>query len=99
MLRLRTLLISGSPLSISWTINICYLYLFSSPCLLATWLLFSNLPLKFKFDKVEGCCWRMGPLCQNLRTRIMCYLDFILFHMNVGYLAFIFKLSREIQTW
>jgi hypothetical protein len=30
------------------------------------WILFLNLPLKFELDKVEGRCWRVDLLCQNL---------------------------------
>jgi hypothetical protein len=99
LLRSRTLLKGGSLMSVSWTINVCYLDLYSSPWLLDTWILFLNPPLKFKLDKVEGRCWWMGPLYQNLWTRIMCYLDFILFHVNAGYMAFIFEPSHEIRTW
>jgi hypothetical protein len=59
MLRSRMLLIGGSLMLDSWTISVCYLDLFSSPWLLATWLLFLNSPLKFQLDKVKGRCWRM----------------------------------------
>jgi hypothetical protein len=44
-----------------WTRNVCSVELFSLAWLWATWLLFSNPPMKFKFLKVEDVADRWVP--------------------------------------
>jgi hypothetical protein len=99
LLRSRTPLTGGSKCQTHWTINVCYLDLFSFPWLLATWLLFLNPSLKFQIDKVEGRCWRVGPGCQIIWKGNVYYVWFILFPVIAAYLTFIFEPAREIWTW
>jgi hypothetical protein len=55
-----------------WTRNVCYVELFSSASLLATWLFFSNPPMKFEFLKVEDVLLTSGsPTSDSLNNKRM----------------------------
>jgi hypothetical protein len=97
LLRSRTLLIGGSLMSDSLNNKRVLSELISSPWLLASWILFSNLPMKLKLNKLEGRCWQVGPCCQNQWTRIVCYLDLFSSPWMLA-IGFYFEPTREIRT-
>jgi hypothetical protein len=81
---------------ILWIIHVLSEFYFCSPW---CWLL--GFPTReIRLDKVEGRCWRVGPGSQTIWKRNVCLgLDFILFPVIVGYLAFIFEPGPKIPTW